>query len=123
MLLLLTGCGEKKLDCSRDEDGDKMKVLLNFNSKDRVESGTVEVTVKLEEGYTSSELDSIVESTETQLKDSGLDAKVSTKNNSVVSEINFKANQLETVFGADAKEDMGYEDFKKQLESEGAVCK
>ena len=121
---LLTGCGEKKLDCSQEEDGEKTRLILKFDSKDKIVSGSMEVVSDLGEDYSAEEIDELIKDAEEEAKDSELDIKVTKgKNNTVSTVINFKANQLEEVFGSSEDLDIGYEKLKKQAEDEGATCK
>ena len=49
MVLLLTGCGEKRLECTRSEDNMEQVINFKFNSNDVFESGSLRQTVKLDE--------------------------------------------------------------------------
>lgn len=122
-LCLLTGCGEKKLVCSTKEDNQEASVTFAFDSKDKIKSGKMSIVFKIEEEISEEELDDSIKLLQDSYKEMGFDTKVSKGKNSVTINLNFKADQLDELFGSDTDYNLGYDALKAELEDEGATCK
>ena len=124
LLLLVTGCGEKKLDCSQKEDGMDMRVIFNFDGNDKITSGKMEMTMDFGDDFTDEELDEAISEMKNAAKDQGLDLNVTKKNTGIVMTYSFKADQITDMFGVEEDEyQVGYKKLKQQFEDEGATCK
>ena len=123
ILCLLTGCGEKKLECSLKETNQDSEIVFVFNSKDKIKSGTMDISFKfsgdLEEDAIKKGLDLLKET----YKEMGFDPDITQNNKLATISLKFKKDQLDKLFGSNVKEDDGYEDLKAKLEKEGATCK
>ena len=125
MVLLLTGCGEKRLECTRSEDNMEQVINFKFNSNDVFESGSLRQTVKLDED----ELDTLDEGVEymkeyfSSSEFEGLDIKVSDNGkDEVYVDMAFDADELSEATGAELGEDDNYDSAKETFEGMGYVC-
>lgn len=128
MIFLLTGCGEKSLECSMTEDNMTQAFNLKFDSKDMLESGVMRFTFKLEDD----ELDTLDEGVEalreTFENNSEYDAfDISVTDNGkdeAYVDMSFSADQISEVTGEDLDpETDNYDSIKADLEDTGYVCK
>ena len=115
MILLLTGCGSKNLECSMSEDNMEQVINFNFNSDDIFESGSLRQTIKLDED----ELDTLDEGVEymkeyfSSSEFEGLDVRVSDNGrDEVYVDMSFDADELSEATGAELGEDDNYDSKK-----------
>ena len=126
MILLLTGCGSKNLECSMSEVNMEQVINFNFNSDDIFESGSLRQTIKLDED----ELDTLDEGVEymkeyfSSSEFEGLDVRVSDNGrDEVYVDMSFDADELSEATGAELGEDDNYDSAKDTFEEMGYVCK
>ena len=126
MVLLLTGCGQKSLDCSMEENNMKYNYMLNFDSKDLLKSGTFNLDIKLEDEQ-KEYLDEIVSEMEKQYDSSefeGVDISVTDNGEDTVNvKMNFTSDEISAITGEELSDEDTYESIKKDLEDGGYVCK
>ena len=123
MLCLLTGCGEKKLHCTLKESDQETSVTFIFDSKDKIKSGNMNIVFKVDEDTSDEELNEGIKVLQDSYKEMGFETKASKGENSVTISMNFKANQLNDLFGDNVDIDTGYDALKTEIEEEGATCK
>ena len=123
MLCLLTGCGEKKLNCTLKESDQETSVTFVFDSKDKIKSGNMNIVFKVSEDTSDEELDEGIKLLQDSYKELGFETKASKGEKSVTISLNFKADQLSELFGNNVDIDTGYDDIKSEIEEEGATCK
>ena len=129
MLLVVTGCGEKKLTCTLEEDGQKATVTAKFGKDDIVTDVTMNMSMPFEKELTAEEkeqMESYMGIVCAAFDYEGItcDTKMKDKSVDVVVEMNMAKMDAET------KEEMGYTDaegtydaMKKGMEESGYTCK
>jgi len=115
-----SGCGNKKLVCTSEEDDTKMEMKFNFDSEDKFEDGTVTMTMKAPEGTSKEELQESKEYFENIYKDH--DAKIEIKNDSLVITMKMTKDNLDS-FGVTSEEATYDSILKEAQESKDITCK
>lgn len=125
MVLLLTGCGNKSLQCTRAEDNEEQVYTLNFDSKEMLESGTFLYRYVLNEDeipYFDTIVETI-ESTYTSENFEGLDIQVSDNGKDTIEvQMNFTADQMSEITGSELDDSATYDYIKEDLEDSGFIC-
>lgn len=125
MVLLLTGCGNKSLQCTSAEDNEEQVYTLNFDSKEMLESGTFLYRYVLNEDeipYFDTIVETI-ESTYTSENFEGLDIQVSDNGKDTIEvQMNFTADQMSEITGSELDDSATYDYIKEDLEDSGFIC-
>lgn len=133
LVLVLTGCGGKKLTCTAEEEemGMKMvgKATITFKG-DKVAKvkETADVTVTDEMKSLIDTLKSSLEESYNKYNDYGVKAKVTVKDATISTSIEYNVNKisdenLEKLKDSDIYYSGTYDEVKKALEDEGFTCK
>lgn len=120
VLLLTTGCGKKKLTCTREEDGQKSTLKVNFKD-DKAEKVTLGIEMEFDEEVDDKELDERIKSFKEYYESSGFeDVEVKAKGKKLNISVSMDANK----FMANAEdEELSYDSIKKELEDGEYTCK
>ena len=134
-LLFLTGCGDKKLTCSHvaDEDGmtisDKIVLVFDKNGED-IQKVSMYGEFKVDEKYSEylSDISLAAKEEYKTVEDIGGKVTTSTKDNTVIVEIDYKTQKLTDDQKSQLENDGvyfsgGYDYIKSRLEDRGYTCK
>lgn len=118
---ILTGCGEKKLSCtkSESESGFEMQssVAVSYNSDDSVNEVKLVIDIAVPEEYASKKSDLV----ELYKQNVGEDAEVVETKDGVKVTMTGDESLMEEI--NDSDEDVSYDALKKTLTDDGYSCK
>ena len=127
MLLVVTGCGGKKLNCTMEEDGQTAKVVVEFDKNDKAKKVDMTMTMPFEEELSKEEME-YMESYMGLLCSAfdyeGVTCKtdMSSKKVDVIIDMDFGKMSKETLEELEF-EATSYDEMKKSLEESGYTCK
>lgn len=122
LLFLATGCGGKKLSCSMNEDGQNTKVDVKYDSKDSIETVSMEYTMSFEDlEVTDEELDEFIKGMEETAKEENYKLEATKNGDSVTIKMEINADKVDDALGEEYH--VGYDELKALFEEEGATCK
>ena len=129
--LLLTGCGNETLSCSKQEDNDAGKInekqVITF-SNDKIKLYEAEISVNLNDDY-KDYADLLISSLEEPFKDykdkKGIEYKTSKKDNriSLTFSAEYSKMDKETKESLGIDENSSLDNMKKSLKKDGYTCK
>lgn len=129
MLLVVTGCGGKKLTCTMEEDGQTAKIVAEFDKNDKAKNVKMNMTMQSEEEMTDEEqeyMKTYMELMCSAFDYEGVTCEVKTDKKAVdlVIEMNFAKMSAETKEELDfSEEESTYDAMKKNFEESGYTCK
>lgn len=120
--LLLTGCGDKKLNCSQEKDGSKTNINVTFKD-DKMDKLSIKVSADIPEDSSKDELekskDQLVELYES-IGYKNVDIKINDKEYVLTADL----GDLKAIFGEDIDESAAtYDKLKEQFEKQDYTCK
>ena len=122
LLFLATGCGGKKLSCSMEEDGQKTTVEVKYDSKDNIETVSMEYTISFEGlEVTDEEIDEFINEMKETAKEENYKLEATKKSDSVTIKMEVTADKVDDALGEEYH--VGYDELKALFEEEGATCK
>ena len=129
MLLVVTGCGGKKLTCTMEEDGQTAKTVVEFDKNDKAKKVNMTMTMPFEEELSKEEMEymeSYMGLMCAAFDYEGVTCKtdMSSKKVDVVIDMDFGKMSKETLAELDFDaEATSYDAMKKSLEESGYTCK
>ena len=132
LIFLVTGCGDKKLDCTKKQEVSgntvQQNIIVSF-SGDKVSKIEKEIETQLNEQYAEYS-DIFVTQIENQFQDyknkKGITTNITTKDNSVIFSLVINVDEMDTesknVIGF-MNPESNYNDAKKNLEENDYMCK
>jgi len=128
IILFATGIiGGKTLTCSQSEEtyGISMKEELKFYFKDdKVNKVVGKMTMDYGDNTMYKEmLQGSFEEQIADLKEEGIDAKLTSNNTSMTLTVTAKKDSIEEAFGVDSEEENSYKEIKERYEDQGYTCK
>lgn len=129
MLLVVTGCGGKKLTCTLDETDQKSTVAMEFDKDNVVTNIKMTVSVPLEKELTAEEkeyMESYMGLMCAAFDYEGVTCKAETGSKSVDVVINMDMKKMDDATKDEmgySKEEATYDAMKKSLEESGYTCK
>lgn len=120
--LLLTGCGDKKLNCSQEKDGSKTNINVTFKD-DKMDKLSIKVSADIPEDSSKDELekskDQLVKLYES-IGYKNVDIKINDKEYVLTADL----GDLKAIFGEDIDESAAtYDKLKEQFEKQDYTCK
>ena len=126
MILLLTGCGTKKLECSMSQESMGYQINLTFDSEDMLDTGVMRQTFKLaedEEDTLEEGVQYLKERFENNDEFEGFEIQVTDNGkNEVYVDIAFDASEVSDIMGEELDESATYDSIREELEDSGYVC-
>ena len=129
MLLVVTGCGGKKLTCTMEESGETAKVVIDFDKNNKASNINMKMSMPLEEELSKEEKEMM--QSYMGLMCAGFDYEgvkcttdLGSKSVDVVIDMDFKkmSNEAKEALEFEPNE-TSYDDMKKSLEEAGYTCK
>ena len=112
LLLMVTGCGNSRLKCTKNEDIGKQIVTFQFNKDGIVSSGVIRYEVNV-----------LKEEIET-FEDNGISVKLSDNGqNLVIVTLEFSADKLNTALGYSIDTSKGINEITEELVNNSYTCK
>ena len=130
-ITILTGCGDKTLSCTKEEDisaGKATETQVITFSNDKINLYEAEMTIELNDAY-KEYADLLLNSLEepfSKFKDKkGIEYKTSKKDNSISITLNGEYSQMDedTKKSFGVAENYSFNEAKKSLENDGYTCK
>ena len=122
MLLVVTGCGGKKLTCTLDQADQKSTVAMEFNKDNVVTDIKMTISVPLEKELMESYMGLMCAAFDYE----GVTCKAETGSKSVDVVINMDMEKMDDATKDEmgySKEEATYDAMKKSLEESGYTCK
>lgn len=128
LLLVVTGCGAKKLTCTMTEDGQTMEAVMEFDKNDEVTSIEMNMTMPFEEELSKEEQEtysSYMQVLCSMYDYEGVDCNVNTSSKAVdvVIKMDLEKMSDEDRNNVTGTEGTTYDEIKADLEESGYTCK
>ncbi len=124
LLLMVTGCGNSKLKCTKNEDIGKQIVTFQFDKDGIVSSGVIRYEVNVLKEEIEKARESLEKTFKETFEDNGISVKLSDNGqNLVIVTLEFSADKLNTALGYSIDTSKGINEITEELVNNSYTCK